>query len=255
MNRFVASIPAANPVAPNVALFWQSVSVDSRGALRQTATFDIVANEVEAGEGFRNRVAQGVADTVVERAMLGDAALGINPAYLYAQDLSAGRHWTMLGPGDHGRVEHLGFAPDAAVRVADDLARGSMVIARDLSGASTPGERAAWWRIDPRSGVTLGMGENGRGPEMAEEAMDELLMNLGICGYMLLGPAVVKVVVGAPMFSESNIATFAVCLGLGAAGYASSGTWLAPGVELYDWVLRVFEAYETAEAANNPHGE
>jgi hypothetical protein len=257
MGRFVASIPPASPVAPNVALFWQSAIADAGGAVNQTATFDIVANSVEAAGDFRSRVAQGVADTVVERAILEDPPLGINPAYLYAQDLSVGRHWVVLAQGDRDRVDQLGFAPDARARVADDLARGSIVIARDLRGASGPGERAAWWRIDPHNAVTLGMGEDGRGDEFEEEAGMEAVLEQGICLGILAGSAIVLSVAGKEPEAKSLV-TYAICVVLGGIGYGAHGTWLAGSAKFADYVLRAFEGLELAHGLGHGgggHGE
>jgi hypothetical protein len=254
MNRFVASAPAANPIAPNVALFWHSASVDPGGAMKQMATFDIVANAVEAAGSFRNRVAQGVADTVVERAILGDSALGVNPAYLYAQDLPLGRRWKTLAPGDQTQVDHLGFARDAQALITDDLARGSVVVARDLSGASGSGQRAAWWRIDPHSGVTLGMGQDGRGPEAEEEAAEEFVIDQGICLAFAVANVIRTSIAGKEPSGEA-LGMYVLCFALGAAGWGANGTGLGRGLGFIDWVLRGFEVLELTAGPHGGHGE
>jgi hypothetical protein len=152
-------------ISPNVFLMhdrfgWAPVA----GASRQTE-FDIVFNDV-AGASFAERLRQGLIDTIIENAMVGDPQSG-NASALHAVDLAAGRPWKRVTAGDAAPLAAL--SPDARSRVVADLSAGYIVIAPGESSAATFNE--AWWRIDPRTGTTLGMMSSGGGAELAEAAI------------------------------------------------------------------------------------
>lgn len=91
------NLPPAAPIAPNVAVLWQTPDV---GSDRAKTVFDVVANAAAPGASFVHRVAQGVLDTVVEHAILNDTRDGSNTAALHALDLANHRSWLRLDPND-----------------------------------------------------------------------------------------------------------------------------------------------------------
>jgi hypothetical protein len=181
-----ATLPPASPVSPNVALFWQTPTHERDGANRIKITFDIVANGVASDLSFSHRVAQGVMDTVVEHAMLADGGPGGNTAAIHARDLAAGRVWVRLDPADSNKADRLNLPGDAKARIKADLANGNIVIAQSQPSRPADGGAVGWWRVHPRTGVTLGMGENGRGQEGAEYAKT-LVMRGSMCLFVLVG--------------------------------------------------------------------
>ena len=130
---------------------------------------DIVANGVGVdpfadADPFATRVKQGVADTNAEALVLaGNWPAPINTAESFAQSAGNRDPWQRLAPGDAGRVAQLGLGADLAARVSADLAAGRTVVV-PKSGART------WWRVDPATGETLGMGPNGWGQSLVEYA-------------------------------------------------------------------------------------
>jgi hypothetical protein len=69
-----------------------------------------------------------------------------------------------LESGDQIDAVGLGISAEAASRLSADLERGALVLLGDTSS----GQDAAWWRIDPITGTTLGITADGRGQAMVE---------------------------------------------------------------------------------------
>ena len=112
---------------------------------------DIVANSVgvwpaNARDPRAVRIAQGVADTVAESGILScTARTGCVRSANASEDFatSGGKGWRVIAAASPGR--------------------GSAEIASDLAAAYTivRGPAETWWRVDPRTGETLGMSVRG----------------------------------------------------------------------------------------------
>ena len=148
-------------VSPNVFLMHDRFGWGTAGVSHQTE-FDVVFNDV-GGVPFAARVRQGLIDTVLENALVGDPQSG-NTAALDAVDLAAGRPWQRVTTVDD--IQLAALSPDARSRVVADLSAGYIVVAPAGRGAGGAGE--AWWRVDPHTGTTLGMMSSGGGADMAE---------------------------------------------------------------------------------------
>ena len=84
----------------------------------------------------------------------------------------------MLSPGTGAerRLSSLSIPADARHHLAADLDRGYAVILADGGGLSALNAAAAWWRVDPRTGETLAIGSDGRGPTGTEYVIKNTLM-------------------------------------------------------------------------------
>ncbi len=143
-------------------------------------SLDIIENGVGidprvAVNASQARMAQGIADTNAEMLSLrklGQTAVP-NTAEAFAADGKSGRKWTALEPGDEAKVAKLGLDANLAARLALDLKAGYAVVVPQGSGPG--GDSAAtgpgWWRVDPATGGTLGMGAQGHGQAMVEYAI------------------------------------------------------------------------------------
>jgi hypothetical protein len=153
---------------PNLVLVRRGYRLDGSAAPRQFTLFDIVENGVAApttGDTFAANVRQGVADTALESQLLGSPKDTHNSAALFGEDLAAGRPWTLLSSASD--VGLLTLPPDDLARIEAALAQGAAVVAPMAPAADG---RVAWWRVDPVTGRTLGIGVEGAGAEMAEYA-------------------------------------------------------------------------------------
>jgi hypothetical protein len=225
LNRTVSgALPAASPVSPNVALLWQTPERKGAGSNTVKTVFDIVANSAAPDLSFSHRVAQGVLDTVVEHAVLKSSGPGGNTAALHAIDLAAGRAWTRLDPSDPKAVDRLDVPADAKVRIKDDLAHGNIVIARPQRGPTPDGGAVSWWRIDPRTGVTLGVGETGLGQALTERGAVTQAILVSTCNFFFLGE-----VIGGHL-SAHAVALQAFCVFGGVFGPPGVGAAVGEGV-------------------------
>jgi hypothetical protein len=128
---------------------------------RGQAEIDIVFNDVVAPEvPFARRLQQGVADSVLEAAMI---VGGESTAADTVRDIASGTQWTLLEPGDEQRLGTL--APDFRVRIESELAAGRRAL------VSLEPSSLGWWRIDPATGNVLAMSSVGGGASMAEFAL------------------------------------------------------------------------------------
>lgn len=214
---WAAGAPAL--VSPNVFLMHDRFGWDAAaGASRQTE-FDIVFNDV-ADTPFAGQVRQGVIDTILENALVGDPQSG-NAAALHAVDLSTGRPWQRLAAGD--AVQLAALSPDTRARVEADLGAGYIVVA---PGSPTPaGDGEAWWRIDPRTGATLGMMSSGGGAELAEYGLLLEYSSSVVC-FVGVGMAVRGIVDG----STGNVRkSVGLCLMAAGGGVVGSGVGVVAG--------------------------
>jgi len=149
----------------NIFNFRAGYSQDASGKVRPFEFFDIVLNTVAmAGpdtNSFSGRVRQGVVDTVSE-AILCDPEKSVeNTAVLFEKALKAGAHGFVLDSQQLKDVPGLGLPQDASARLSETLDQGYLAIAlADLASVQAP-EDSGWWRVDPKSGDTIGVMGSG----------------------------------------------------------------------------------------------
>ncbi|MFO7545927.1 MAG: transglutaminase domain-containing protein [Trueperaceae bacterium] len=123
-------------------------------------------------QGRQHRIEQGVRDTVLEaelqrRGPISDpTAAPTGPAAVaeaFARDLAAGRPWRLVRDAGELAAVAPGLDPDLTARVLADLDAGMLAVVPE-GGADAVG----WWRFDPATGATLGMGDRGWGQAMTE---------------------------------------------------------------------------------------
>lgn len=228
----------ATPIAPNVALVWSRPTRERDRSRRVAATFDIVANRAASDSRFSRRLAQGVLDTIVEHAIFLDTAPGGNTAALHALDVASGQSWVRLDPRDPGAADRLDAPGDAKARIRDDLSRGYLVIARPHASGATDGKGMAWWRIDPRTGDTVGVGESGFGQKADYALLVTRVSLTGVCAFFALGEII------AGHFSAESAALGLFCV-LGPWHAHAAGVAIAEGV--IDLLIHLILAAEPPE--------
>ena len=134
--------------------------------------FDIVSNPAEVcgdTEAFRERLALGVLDTNAEAMIMKEAfrageSRG-NAGEAFDKSLKEGVPWVLIESPDDPALKEL--PSDAGARIIAALAAG-MVIVAPRSGEAADNDGFAWWKIDPATGETLGIGPMGWGSEFVE---------------------------------------------------------------------------------------
>ena len=135
-----------------------------------TRGFDIIDNRIDVigasgALARRIRLDQGVADTVLEAELLETEGVVVNASLDYGNALAEGTGWSMIN-----RLEEIeNLAPDTARHIGHALAAGNRVI---LPAEPAVGAPVTWWRVNPATGSTLGLGPNGRG-QMTEAIISQ----------------------------------------------------------------------------------
>ena len=161
---------------PNVLNYRTRLARGADGRYRSVTMFDLVNNDVAVAGGaavdpFRARVEQGVADTVVEDVLTG----GGDPASDSLENtadvlaVAAGRGiatTTIRGKGDGAALAQLDWPDAARQRAADSLNNGCWLVAPRQALAAAGGgagdaRRVGWYRVDPATGTTVGVMDNG----------------------------------------------------------------------------------------------
>ena len=161
---------------PNVLAYHQLLRQDAGGRPVAYEGFDIVTNDVAVRPGAADprgvRVRQGVADTAAEAALARGAGGTVeNTSDLFASAMAADAQWETLRAGGQPAPAALQVPDDVRARIERDLAEGQVVLAPKAAAPRDGRVVAAWWRIDPHTGTTLGIGQDGWGQTAAERAL------------------------------------------------------------------------------------
>jgi transglutaminase-like putative cysteine protease len=208
---------------PNLLSQHTFLRQDATGAIAMARAFDIVANEV-AGRGtpaeeFRARVEQGVLDANAESALIGPGANDGTTADRY--EMETAPRWMPVRKVEN--LESLAPPPDVRARLEADLRAGFVLLVPPTS----PGIPATWWRVDPKTGDTLSLGDRGWGQATLEYNM-----------VMTYGTVLSGCALGVSLVNRFGPNDLVFCIGLAtsALGFVAAG---APGMALYSYLLLV----------------
>jgi hypothetical protein len=86
---------------------------------------------------------------------------------------AAGGHTFLVAPGSADSLRSLPWQDDARARLADDVGAGfaAVVIRQPVDIQGRP--RLGWWRVDPRTGATIGVMESGYHQALTEEELED----------------------------------------------------------------------------------
>lgn len=161
---------------PNILSRHDFLAPAASGIVRRAAT-DIVANEVglalDAPRPIEARLRQGVRDTNAEALLnMGQPALRS-----VAEAFAASGEWTAVTSATSAGQEHVG--EDARTRMTDDLVAGYILVAPVRRDAARNTEQIGWWRIDPRTGNTLGVFADGWGQASERMVLQRAVIVVG----------------------------------------------------------------------------
>jgi hypothetical protein len=153
----------------NILTHRSRAGLGANGDILYCRGFDIVSNgvAVRAGQAdpFLARLEQGVLDTCAEALLAARCGKVKNTAELFA---GAGISWRAIRSRDDPGWKDIPLPLDVRARIESDLAAGKVAVVPEKP---SPGSPAGWWRIDPATGETLGIGEDGAGQSETEASM------------------------------------------------------------------------------------
>lgn len=158
---------------PNILTYHKRPRVLSTGLLIMEEGFDIVFNDVAVSpnsseEPFGARLAQGVLDTNAEAALAGPEARAANTANAFALAGGQSAKWLVIKNGNAPASRQVGLSRDAQALLLNDVRRGFSAIAPSVGTPLKGCTNGCWWRINPQSGETLGLGDRGWGQGTVE---------------------------------------------------------------------------------------
>ena len=127
---------------------------------------DIVNNDPAPSVDVTSTLRQGVTDTVLEQVVLGvPSDPSVNTSALFAADLINGIAWQAIRTQQE--LLDSSLPSDVKAIMSDAISAGDIVVAPTIK-LGQRGDAISWWRINPESGVTLGISASGAGQGMTE---------------------------------------------------------------------------------------
>jgi len=200
-------------------------------------TIDIVENATHAPSlSFENRVRAGVADTVLETVMLGASDSFGNASALLAAEPDG---WTVLSAADEGAIAALAVTDDVKARIMADQSSGYVVVVPSTPTGGANTQSFAYWRVDPTSGATLGMGSGGHGANMVEYSREVIRAVKAVWAFH---PWILCAVLSHNGYLESKLETNVCFIGagfyfVGMATKAAIASAAAEGATTLSWEL------------------
>lgn len=99
------------------------------------------------------RLEQGVADTLAELLVLGEKSIATENTIGVIETATAGS--VAIRPADAAKLSAMNLPPDVRARANAALVAGNAIVVAGHNG------RWAWWRVDPATGQTVGVMDNG----------------------------------------------------------------------------------------------
>lgn len=170
---------------PNLISFHSKLKLNPDGELLKYRSMDIVENDVSVldEKEFFIRLGQGVLDTNIEALLMPSGEEVFNTSEVF----NKGSEWITIADADDKDYKNLELDKDSHARIKQDLENAYIVIAPKKSFKINGEECTAWWRINPETGHTLGIGKHGWGQavvEYAEVAQTMIQLKLQIESYM-----------------------------------------------------------------------
>lgn len=209
---------------PNVLSLHQFLRNDAARGLMYCVGIDIVANEVAVrpdlgpARVLTTRLMQGVIDTNAETLLMDEGVRSGTVSDQLARQPDADQ-WLVLHDRNDPAWQKTVVPGDVRARIDTDLAQGYTVIFPQQAALLKSANAIGWWRIDPKTGQTLGINGQGWGAA-AVEYVGVGLVFFNAC--MVGATAVGKFGPNAPSNGKSLILCAIGGLGFGAC--AAAGT-------------------------------
>jgi hypothetical protein len=233
----------------NILSYHKHPGLNSQGQLRMTEGVDIVANDVavrpaSGATPFLMRIEQGVLDTNAEAFVLAPTEITVlheNTAEIFAQSERQGIEWVIIHRGNQSAWQSVELPNDTRVRIERDLTEGYVVLVPKKAIFMEGRPVVGWWRVDPKTGQTLGINERGWGGDAAEKSILERVI-LGIARtFTAFDVCVIAVYTTGEYWPENMpITGWIKC-----ASYGLAGGLAVAGNKILPWIAFALAAWAT----------
>ena len=157
------------------------------GELAISQGLDIVFNGVTSRlpapqDSFLLQLTQGVVDTNAE-AILAARLMPDAPApSIFAAGAGEDVEWSAVRTVNDPALRDAELSNDVRARIELDIAAGYIAVIPARNLVTGGRSRAGWWRIDPHTGETLGIGDRGWGQSQTEINMKVSALTIGVVG-------------------------------------------------------------------------
>lgn len=151
-----------------------------------TTTVDLRHTSVEAiaypGQAAAaEQVAQwskGLNESILEGEALaqGTGAVPLTTMRVFDEMTAQGIDAVLLQPNEYGRLDAYDFSDEALAHVIDALLEGKQVLIPSRAVLIDGQPTFAWWEIDPVTGETISVGENGLHPSALEYRLMQIIV-------------------------------------------------------------------------------
>lgn len=170
---------------PNVLSYHVGLKRAGSGKLVTQRALDIVQNAVavlDGADAASVRLHQGVVDTSTEALAFGSGQTVVNAATAWG----AYSGWHVIRPGTSDLLAKNAFLPaDVRARIAKDLADGFAVMVPRQSLHPEASSEVVWWRVNPRTGQTLGLCSNGWGAALTEQEIMQINVGINLIVFLV----------------------------------------------------------------------
>ncbi len=168
--------------SPNIFCHHLSIRNKPAGPWIYCSSIDIVANDVavrqdSSADPFFAQLQQGILETNAEMLLMPEEGNDDNAADLYSRSQSKGIEWEVIRTAEQAERRLAKLSLDSRQRICDEISAGYVVLAPTAPLTVESRDRVAWWRIDPATGQTLGIGDQGWGQDSSERQMTEAEVN------------------------------------------------------------------------------
>jgi hypothetical protein len=191
--------------SPNIIAYYKGISYSKTDGLMGYHGFDIVNNKVATrlhadADSFKAQIKQGVLDTNAEALLLNGFAKTVkNTGEIFARANELGIEWIAIHDLNDPILDRLKLSDDVCAHINHDLSGGYIVLVPQKTISIRGKEHIGWWRINPRTGHTLGIGENHTGQAMTDWMI--LTINAVVTIWCVIGA----------YNSDSSIIAYASC--------------------------------------------
>jgi hypothetical protein len=173
---------------------------------------------------------QGILDATMEASLMAGCGKVENVAEVLATPSAREVQYVKIQSAQDSNWHSLRLHANVRARIEQELTAGFIVIVPMKNISNEPDQVTGWWRVDPRSGQTLGVGKMGWGQSTTEALVDIARMTVVVVSAALCIIAAQQSHLDVVLAFLCSLAGGLAGLGIEAGGFAGGVYSLAAGI-------------------------